>query len=356
MTLHSSRATKALVVLMVLATAAAAVLTTRRVGRQPDGSILIPTGQTLTPAGTHIEVSDRPLGMVISPDGGLLAVATGSNFSPRSLHLIDTARKSVVQTIAIGDSFVGVAFDATGSRLYVGGGRDNDVKVLNRQPDGGFREAEAIGIPDSAPSGLALSADGGTLYVALNLKHALAAVDLASRKVTQIPVGSYPYGVVVSRKIYVSNWGGRRPGPRDAVEGEFPVILDRRGIPSSGTVSVVDAATHRVLRHIEVGLHPSGMALSPRGDRLYVANANSDSISVIDTGTDRVVRTLNVRIYQSAPLGSAPNALAVSRDGRRSTSPTAPTTPWRSCRRRRRAPCARVYTHRLVSHGGGPDP
>ncbi len=316
MTLRPRRSTRGLVVLMVLATAAAAVLTTRRVGRQPDGSILIPTGQTLTPAGTHIEVSDRPLGMVMSPDGGLLAVATGSNFSPRSLHLIDTARKSVFQSIPIGDSFVGVAFDSVGNRLYVGGGRDNNVKVLHRQPDGTFRAGEPIGIADSAPSGLALSADGGTLYVALNLKHALAVVDLATRKVTEIPVGSYPYGVVVSRKIYVSNWGGRRPGPRDAVEGEFPVVLDKRGIPASGTVSVLDTTSHRVLRHIDVGLHPSGMALSPVGDRLYVANANSDSISVVDTRMDRLVGTLNVRIYQSAPLGSAPNALAVSRDGK----------------------------------------
>jgi len=41
-----------LVVLAVLATAAAAVIGTRGVGIQPDGSILIPTGQTITPAGT----------------------------------------------------------------------------------------------------------------------------------------------------------------------------------------------------------------------------------------------------------------------------------------------------------------
>src|SRR5262249_50061450 len=59
------------------------------VGMQPDGRILVPNGQTLTPAGTHVEVNDRPLGMVVSPDGHLLAVVTGSNFNPRALHLID---------------------------------------------------------------------------------------------------------------------------------------------------------------------------------------------------------------------------------------------------------------------------
>ena len=89
------------------------------------------------------------------------------------------------------------------------------------------------------------------------------------------------------------------------------MVLDRRtGIPSSGTVSVVDAEAKKVLRHIDVGLHPSAMALAPTGNRLYVANANSDTLSVIDTQTDRVVQTINVRLFQQAPLGSSPNALA----------------------------------------------
>jgi len=51
------------------------------IGVQPDGSIINPVGQLLTPAGTHIQVNDRPLGMVLSPDHQVLAVVTGSNFA-----------------------------------------------------------------------------------------------------------------------------------------------------------------------------------------------------------------------------------------------------------------------------------
>ncbi|NWG13422.1 MAG: hypothetical protein HXY20_07820, partial [Acidobacteria bacterium] len=203
MALRLRLASKILILLSLVIAAAAAVLTTRRVGVQLDGSIVIPTGQMLTPAGTHIEVSDRPLGMVVSPDGRLLAVATGSNFAPRSLHLIDTAARSMFQTIPIGDSFVGVAFDRTGGSLYVGGGRDNDVKILERQADGTFRQTRSIRIPGSAPSGLALSADGRTLYAALNLKHSVAAIDLASGRFDEIEVGSYPYSVIASHRVYV---------------------------------------------------------------------------------------------------------------------------------------------------------
>src|SRR5215467_6078551 len=93
---------------------AAGVIRYNAVGKYADGSILIPTGQLLRPAGTHITVNDRPLGMSLSPDGRTLAVATGSNFNPNALHLIDVATKTVIQTVGLKSSFVGVSFNKAG--------------------------------------------------------------------------------------------------------------------------------------------------------------------------------------------------------------------------------------------------
>jgi YVTN family beta-propeller protein len=294
------------------------------IGVRPDGSILIPTGQALTPAGRHVEVNDRPLGMVLSPNGELLAVVTGSNFDPRALHLIDVKSKTLKQTISIGDSFVGVDFSPSGDRLYVGGGRDHDVKMFRLAAEGQFVAAGSVAIADSAPSGLSVNRDGSKLYVALNLKHSIAVIDTATRSlITEVPVGIHPYTTLVSAdgsKVYVSNWGGRAPGPGDFTDGMFPVVVDQRtGIPVSGTVSVIDTATNKVTKTIEVGLHPVGMALSPGGDRIYVTNANSDTVSVIDTATDTVMKTLNVGVAgrgRVPVLGSSPNAVTVSPDGR----------------------------------------
>jgi YVTN family beta-propeller protein len=316
--MSNATAIKACFVLVLVTIAALAVYKTPRIGVQPDGSILVSTGQRLTPAGLHLEVSDRPLGMVRSPDGHVLAVVTGSNFAPRSLHIIDISKKGVIQSIPVGDSFVGVAFDSSGNKLFVGGGHDDEVKMFERPVGGEFRPIDSVKIEGAAPSGLALSADGKTLYVALNLKHAVAVIDTATRHFTEVPVGNYPYTIVLSRgKVYVSNWGGRRARPEDITYGAFPVVLDpRTGIPSSGTVSVLEQATGKVLHQIDVGLHPSALAVSPDGRQLFVANANSDSVSVVDTETDRVTTTLNVRLFRSAPLGSSPNALTVSRDGK----------------------------------------
>src|SRR5262249_36928741 len=117
----------------------------------------------------------------------------------------------------------------------------------------------------------------------------------------------------------VSNWGGRVPGPGDVTDGQNPVVVDpRTGIPSTGTVSVLDTASNSVVKHIVVGLHPTGMTVSPNGDRVYVTNANSDTVSVIDTGSDAVVKTLRVGGDDQDPaplLGGAPNAVAASPDG-----------------------------------------
>src|SRR5262245_58605558 len=224
-----------------------------------------------------------------------------------------------MQTISIGNSFVGLAYSPDGGTLYVGGGADNDVKIFARGAGGSWTQSPRLAIASAAPSGLSLSPGGDKLYVALNRRNALGVVDLATRAVVQVQTGAFPYTAVTSkdgRKVYVSNWGGRLPQPGDATDGSNPVVVDpATGIANNGNVSVYDTNAKLVVKTIEVGLHPSAMALSPDGTRLYVANANSDSISVIDTAMDTVEKTIDVRPDSSAPLGSAPNAIAVSEDG-----------------------------------------
>ena len=312
------------IVILGLVGTGLALSRTAVVGVQSDGSVLIPTGQMLTPAGDHVEVSDRPLGMALSPNGALMAVVTGSNFGTRSLHIIDVHTNTLTQSISIGNSFVGVNFSPAGDRIYVGGGASNDVKFFALGPAGTFVADGTLGITAAAPSGLTRNADGSRIYVALNMAHQVAVIDTATRAiVARIPVGTYPYTAVMSAdgsKVYVSNWGGKIPDAGDVTDGMFPVVVDERtGIPVSGTVSVIDTVTNTVVKTIEVGLHPCGMALSPSGDRLYVTNANSDTVSVIDTATDAVAKTLHVGHVgpgREPILGSSPNAVTVSPDGR----------------------------------------
>lgn len=290
----------------------------RIVGRQPDGTYLLPTGQTVRPLGKIIEVNDRPLGIAMAPGGQLAAVVTGSNFASRALHLVDLRSGELSQTLPIADSFTGVVFTADGNTLYVGGGSSNAVHIFTRQGIQPFVPAGAIALPGSAPSGLALSADGQFLYVACNLKHAVARIELATRKIDFWTTGTYPYTVAIAKgKLFVSNWGGRKPRTEDPTDGIHPVVVDKRtGIPSSGTVSVFDLRSGTLLREIEVGLHPSALALSPDQSKLFVANANSDTVAQLDTADAKLDRSIAVPLYRKAPLGSSPNALAVHPDGK----------------------------------------
>src|SRR2546427_13129793 len=60
----------------------------------------------------------------------------------------------------------------------------------------------------------------------------------------------------------------------------------------SDNVTVIDAATRKVIQSIPVGKRPRGVAVSPDGRRVYVTNSNSDTLSVIDARSLAVLSTV----------------------------------------------------------------
>ena len=101
-------------------------------------------------------------------------------------------------------------------------------------------------------------------------------------------------------------------------------MVDDRGAPASGTVSLIDRDTGAT-RHVEVGIHPTAIVVD--GGRAFVANAMSDSVSEVDLKAGKVARTIPLRWGSLRVLGGMPNALALQRRDPR-TWPTAATTPW----------------------------
>ncbi|WKB36625.1 bifunctional YncE family protein/alkaline phosphatase family protein [Terrilactibacillus sp. S3-3] len=53
-----------------------------------------------------------------------------------------------------------------------------------------------------------------------------------------------------------------------------------------------------------------------RAGDLYVSNGDSDSVSVLNGKSGQVKQTISLKPYRSAPAGSDPDALAVSKDGK----------------------------------------
>ncbi len=81
----------------------------------------------------------------------------------------------------------------------------------------------------------------------------------------------------------------------------------RAYIPNSnGTVSVIDTNDRLVVETVSVGQMPRGVAISPDGREVYVANQLSDTVSVIRTADNKVVATI--------PVDEGPYGVAVSPD------------------------------------------
>lgn len=293
-----------------------------KVGPQPDGSILVPSNQLLRPAGLQIELPGRPVDLALAPDGRYLLVKNKSD-----IDLVSLADGNLVQTLTFengGASFTGICITPDGKQAYVTDS-ENSLCVASIEEKNTMQWLDPIILPAPEsgglpyPGGVAISGKN-KLYVTLSRSNTLAVITLPGNKISEIPVGVAPYDVILKDdfKAYVTNWGGRvaKEGETVYKSSGTPVLVDpETGIANNGAVSVIDLSKNEQVKTIDVGLHPSGMALSPDKGRLYVACANSDLIFVIDTRTDEVIEKISVH-EEGSLFGSSPNDIVVSPDGK----------------------------------------
>lgn len=323
------------------------------VGRgQGDLPSVTPVNQVLTPYGQQVDLPGlRPQALALSPDGRLLAVSGKTNL----LLIVDPESGVIAQQVSMPTesataptedavveldkeaqvSYTGLIFSHDGSKIYLSN-VNGSIKVFGVDEKGTVKPSHTFSLPpanaprraNEIPSGLALSPDGGRLYVCGNLSNQLLELDtLTGEVVRSWPVGVAPYDVVlVAGKAVVSNWGGRRPGSDDltgpAGRGTEVRVDGVRHIASEGSVSIVeleqasqpvDASTQ--VREILTGLHASGLAVSPDGKYVVCANAAADNLSVIDVRSEMLVETIWSKAKPSDLFGAGPNALAFSPGG-----------------------------------------
>jgi gliding motility-associated-like protein len=77
----------------------------------------------------------------------------------------------------------------------------------------------------------------------------------------------------------------------------------------SDNVTVINVVTNKVITTIPVGTTPQAVAVSPDGSRVYITNTNDNTISVINTATNTVISTFSV--------GANSSNMVVSPDGSR---------------------------------------
>jgi len=346
--------TSALSLFLVETHAADSTSNTEPVGYSGSNRLVTPVNQIVTPVGRQIHLAGlRPQVIALSPDGQLLAVAGKTS----KLLILDPVTGEIRQQVPLPNeaatesqpdvasanilepdtkgqvSYTGLVFTRDGKRIFLSN-VDGSIKVFTVASDGNVHPVQSLPLPPAnaprraqeIPAGLAISSDGQKLYVCGNLSNQLLELDATTGKVLRVfPVGVAPYDVVlVGRKAYVSNWGGRRPQPGEltgpAGRGTEVKVDPVTHIANEGSVSVLDLAAtspDRALQsEIVVHLHSSALAVSPNQRYVVCANAASDNLSVIDTRTDEVVETIWAKQNPADLFGASPNALCFSSNGR----------------------------------------
>ena len=167
-----------------------------------------------------------------------------------------------------------VAVSPDGGRLYLSDKTAGCVTSLDAATGDKLGET----LIDGEPNGLALSADGRILYVTQRKKNSITLVDTQQGVIIgRIPVGAWPVALALAKKnrrLYSCNQG-------------------------SHTVSVIDLAAGQQIEEIAVVRNPAFAAISADESRLVVANslpsgAGTDpdlaaEVSILDTAALRQV-------------------------------------------------------------------
>jgi YVTN family beta-propeller protein len=293
-------------------------------GATPEGALpagfILPGGRRVTPAGVTRILGGFPTDFVEL--AGDRVLVTDSWRVEHRLHLVDATTGDLLDSVGEVDGvealFRGIVVSPDGASGFAAGGGGSGFGIDLPGQQGGQDDSadplypfrieddqivlgEPIRFPAGGyPSGLALTADGSTLFVALELGDALALLDTDTGEETarlDLGDGTNPYAVVLSAdesRAYVSLWADSAVAIVDLDDPDAPEL--------AGTIAT--------------GKNPEGMLVTPDGARLLVVNADSDTMSVIDLSREDVVET--VRLGQvDAPFGAAPNNLALSPDGTR---------------------------------------
>ncbi|MFJ9024204.1 alkaline phosphatase family protein [Streptomyces sp. NPDC102259] len=322
---------------VALAVTGTAVAQTHQFGTQQVGQVtadgqVVSADQHIAPYGSRTVIDDgKIMSSSVSPDGAHLAASITDGDA--SLVIMDLETGQVKQRVgtssaddlkissgAVGQE--GPTYSPDGKQLWLG--QSDGYTKFTVNADGTLSSPTAVSIPaDGARHALVgaavFSADGSTVYSAVNGQNRVAAIDVATGTVKQSwPVGNAPRGIaMVGSKLYVSNEGGRPARSGDSTINSYGTQVPanpKTGATTTGTVSVIDLASpSAAVGSIGVGLHPT--AVYAKKGAVFVTNTADNSVSVIDSRKDKVVQTIATQPWPEAKVGYEPDAVTLTADG-----------------------------------------
>jgi len=322
---------------VALAVTGTAVAQTQQFGTQQVGQVtangqVVSADQYIAPYGSRTVINNgKIMSSSVSPDGSHLAASIADGDA--SLVVMDLKTGQVTQRVGISSTAdlritsgavgqEGPTYSPDGSQLWLG--QSDGYTKFTVNPDGTLSNPTTISIPaDGSKHALvgaaAFSADGSTVYSAVNGQNRVVAIDAATGTIKQSwTVGNAPRGIaMVDNKLYVSNEGGRPAKADDTTINSYGTQVPANpdtGATTTGTVSVINLADpSAAVGSIDVGLHPT--AVYAKNGAVFVTNTADNNVSVINTANDKVVQTIATQPWPEASVGYEPNAVTLTDDG-----------------------------------------
>jgi YVTN family beta-propeller protein len=273
----------------------------------------------------QVKVSPAPVSVQVAPDGSRCTVASlwsrrltvvALDKEPRVIRTVDLPFAPRKQLL-VREGAKAVVADAFGGGLAVVDVEQGAVDSVRSLPVHNMR-------------GLALSADGKSLLVTHQTLNPLGGAtrdDIHWGNLLTNNLRSLPLADVLDPKA-------------DPLRGSDLLYFGEAGhgtgdpagiaVAPSGTMLVALAGVHELAvgdakawRYVHVGARPITVAVSPDGQRAYVANIFADSVSVVDTK--------NTRALAEVSLGTRPEPSATERGERLFHDARLSHDGWMSC-------------------------
>ena len=209
------------------------------------------------------------------------------NFKDNTVSVIDTRSGAVVATVPVAAGPHGMALSADGKTVYVSGDGSSDVSVIDTASD---RVTKTIAVGKS-PHGLALTPDGRTLLVGVYGEDRVDFVDTASQSVVATVAVPKPHTLAI------------RP------DGKLAYAASQE--PGKFLLAVIDLGTRAVVRTVPLDKPPRDLEFGYDGKALYFTQAGINAVQVLDPATDKVVAQVPTgasphiaKLFRGAPSGT----------------------------------------------------
>ena len=338
----------------IIDSATKAVVTAASVGRGPKEIAVTPDGTkvyvvnsdsgsiSIIDTATNnvidtVKIGRAPCGVAVNPNGTKVYVTNKDEYFS-TVSVIDTATNTVTAKVPVGSDPKGIAVTPDGTKVYVAISLYNTVSVIDTATNtvtatmlvGNSPRASGqfIGsIPVQPIYPLAnFSSNVTSDYVFLSVP--VQFTDLSenatrwnwdfgdgSSSTKQNPTHTYSTTGIYTVSLTVSNSNGTDSKlttvnivPKGSLAPSYAYITNF----NRNTVTVINTANDTFKDTVPVGTKPLGVAVTPDGTKIYVANVDygdSGTVSVIDTATNEVTATVPVG-YKYSPCG-----IAVTPDG-----------------------------------------